>query len=229
MSRVEGLEKWDLAGVPEQLQVAEVTVFVAYPSLTNELLIQKPAERLKTIAQQMRARLEAISATGKLSKGKLFKDSNRRGGRFNRVRGEVRVADIPAIAQLGFVDSIQIENTNGERIKRKVTNKRKEHYYCVKMTVAIQIEGRAKGMQGFEERYILFKASSEDEAVAKAEEAALSYEKAYLNSAGELVRWKVESFGDVYEVVPDNQWNLNGAEVFSIMRNRKLTPERAWK
>jgi len=99
MGRVEGLENWDLAGVPEQLQVAEVTIFVAYPGLTDELLAQKPAERLKAIAQQMRAGLEAVAATGKLSKWKLLKDANRRGGRFDRVRGEVRVGDIPSIAQ----------------------------------------------------------------------------------------------------------------------------------
>jgi hypothetical protein len=223
--KVEGLENWNLAGVPEQLQVAEVMVFVAYPSLTDELLAQKPAERLNAIAQQMKTGLDDVLATGKLSKGKLLKD----GGRFNRVRGEVRVADIPAIAQLAFVESIRVEDTNGEQIKRRVASKRKKGYYCVKMTVAIQVEGQTKGMQGLEERYVLFNAFSEDEAFAKAKEAALSYEKPYLNSAGELVRWKVESFDDVCEVVPDNPQGLNGAEVFSILKNRKLTLERAWK
>ncbi len=228
MSRVEGLENWDLAGVPEQLQVAEVTVFVAYPSLTNELLAQKPAERLKAIAQQMQAGLEAVLATGKLSKGKLLKDSDRRGGRFNRVRGEVKVADIPAIAQLDFVASIRVENTNGERIKRRVTNKRKKRYYCVKMTVAIQIEGRQQGLQTWEERCVLYRASSETEAAAKANEAASDYEKPYLNSEGLLVRWKVESVDDVYEVVQDNNKDLDGAEVFSKLHGRRLTAERTW-
>lgn len=229
MGKVEGLKSWDLAEVPEQLQVAEVTVFIAYPSITDELLAQKLAERLKTIAQQMQAVLDAVLKTGKLSKGKLLKNSNRRGWRFDRVQGEVKVADIPAIAQLDIVSSIQIEKTNGEKRKRRVVSKPKKRYYCVKMTVAIQVEGHEKGMQGVEERYVLFKASSEDEAITKAKESASTYVKPYLNPAGELVRWKVESFDDVCEVVPDNQQDLNGAEVFSVIKNRKLTPARAWK
>ena len=228
MGRVEGLESWDLTGVPEQLQVAEVTVFAAYPSITDELLSKKPAERRAAIAQQMRAGLEAVVATGKLSKWTLLKDANRRGGRFNRVQGEIRVADIPTIAQLEVVASIQVEKTNGERIKRRAASKPKRRYYCVKMTVAIQVEGQVKGMQGVEERYVLFKAYTENEAVAKAKGAALAYVKPYLNSAGELVRWHIESFDDVYEVVPDNPQDLDGAEVFSILKNRKLTPDRAW-
>jgi hypothetical protein len=227
MSRVEGLENWELTGVPKQLQVAEVTVFVVYPSITDELLSKKPAERLEAIAQQMRAGLNAVVETGKLSKWKLLKDSNRRGGRFNRVQSEVRVADISAIAQLAVVASIQVEKTNGKRIKRRTTVRAKKQYYCVKMTVAIQTEGRVKGMQGVEERYVLFKAYTENEAIAEAKKAALSYEKPYLNSSGELVRWQVESFDDVYEVVPNNQQNLDGAEVFSILKNRKLTLDRA--
>jgi hypothetical protein len=227
MSRVEGLENWDLAGVPELLQVAEVTVFVAYPSLTNELLAQKPAERQKAIAQQMQAGLEAVLET--LSKGKLLKDSDRRGGRFNRVRGEVRVADIPAIAQLDFVASIRVENTNGKRIKRRAANKRKERYYCVKMTVAIQIEGHQQGLQTWEERYVLYRASSETEAATRAKEAASDYEKPYLNLEGLLVRWKVESVDDVYEVVQENAKDLDGAEVFSKLHGRRLIAERVWR
>lgn len=229
MSRVEGLENWDLARVPEQLQVAGVTVFVAYPNLTDELLAQKSTERLKTIAQQMQAELDAVLATGKLSKGELLKDSTRRGGRFNRVRGEVRVANIPAIAQLNFVASIQVETTNGERIKRKAANKRKKRYYCVKMTVAIQIEGRQQGLQTWEERYVLYRAFSEIEAATKAKEAASDYEKPYLNSKGLLVRWMVERVDDVYEVVQDNIKDLDGAEVFSKFHGRRLTAERVWR
>jgi hypothetical protein len=229
MSRVEGLENWNLTGVPEQLQVAEVAVFVVYPGITDELLSKKPAERLEAVAQQMRAGLDAVLETGKLSKEKLLKGSNRRGGRFDRVQGEVSVSDIPAIAQMDVVASIQVKKTNGERIKRRTVSKPKRRYYCVKMTVAIQVEGRVRGMQGIEERYVLFKACTENEAVAKAKEAALAYAKPYLNSTGELVRWKVESFGDVYEVVPDNPRDFDGAEVFSILKNRKLTPNRAWE
>jgi hypothetical protein len=229
MSKVEGLENWDLTGVPEQLQVAEVLISVVYPSITDELLSKKPTERLETIAKQIQAELDAVLVTGKLSTWKLLSDYSRRSRRFNKVQGEIRIADIEAIAKLAIVAEIWVEKTNGKRIKQRVASKPKRRYYCVKMTIAIQVEGRLKGMQGVEERYVIFKAHAEDEAVAKAKEAALSYEKPYLNSAGELVRWQVESFDDVYEVVPDNQQDLSGAEIFSTIKNRKLTPDRAWQ
>jgi hypothetical protein len=229
MSKVEGLENWDLAGVPEQQRVAKVLISVAYPGITDELLLKKPTERLEAIAEQMQAALDEVLVTEKLSNWKLLSDYGQRCGRFNKVQGEIRIADIEAIAQLTSVASIRVEKTNGKRVKPSAVSKPKRRYYCVKMTLAIQVEGHVKGMQGVEERYVLFKAFTEDEAVAKAKEAALSYEKPYLNSAGELVRWQVESFDDVYEVVLDNEQDLNGAEVFSAIKNRKLTPDRVWQ
>jgi len=96
------------------------------------------------------------------------------------------------------------------------------------MTVAIQIEGRQKGFQTWEERYVLYRAFSETEAATKAKEAASDHEKPYLNSKGLLVRWKVERVDDVYEVVQENTKDLDGAEVFSKLHGRRLTAERAW-
>jgi len=107
--------------------------------------------------------------------------------------------------------------------------KRKLSFYCVKMTVAIQIEGRTKGMQSYEERYVLYKGYSETEAITKAKIDALAYQKPYLNSDGLLVRWKVESIDSAYEVVTEpNNKGLEGAEVFSVLKTRKLNPDRVW-
>jgi hypothetical protein len=97
------------------------------------------------------------------------------------------------------------------------------------MTVAIQIEGQTKGTQHYEERYVLFKSYSEAEAIKKAEADALAYQQPYLNADGLLVRWKVESIDDVYEVVTKpHAKGLEGAEVFSVLKARKLNPGRAW-
>jgi hypothetical protein len=223
IDKVDGLSEWDLAGVPENTRIAEVTVVATYPELTEELLRRAPIERLQAIAQQLRVRLDTVLATGKLSNWTLLKDSARRGGRYHSVRGEVRVLDIPTVAQLEEVSSIRIENTNGKKRLKQKAAKKKLSYYCVKMTVAIQIEGRIAGMQTFEERYVLFKAYSEAEAAAKAEVKGQEYSKPYLNSAGELVLWRVERIDGVYEVVPNNQQNLDGAEVFSVLKSRRLT------
>jgi hypothetical protein len=226
--KVEGLQAWDLAGVAEEAQVAEVTIFAARPALTDEFLRQTPAGRLATIAQQLRAGLDTVLATGKLSNWKLLKDTDRRKGRYYGVRGEIKLLDLSAIAQLAAVDRIQIEKTNGKKHRRPQAAKKKLGYYCVKMTVAIQIEGCRQGLQTWEERYVLYRAFSETEAATKAKEAASDYEKPYLNSEGLLVRWKVESVDDVYEVVQENAKDLDGAEVFSKLHGRRLTAERTW-
>ncbi len=113
--------------------------------------------------------------------------------------------------------------------KRLSTPRRRPSFFCVKMTVAIQIEGRKKGMQRYEERYVLYKGYSEAEAIQKAELAAPAHQKPYLNSDGLLVRWKVESIDSAYEVVTEaNAKDFEGAEVFSVLKTRKLTPDRVW-
>lgn len=69
---------------------------------------------------------------------------------------------------------------------------------------------------------------SEQEAVARAEAAAPEYGKPYRNPYGSLIRWKIERIEDVYEVLLEKPRSLDGAEVFSVLKTRKLTPERAW-
>ena len=102
--------------------------------------------------------------------------------------------------------------------------RKKLSYFCVKMTVAIQIEGRERGTQFFEERYVLHRACSEAEAIAKAEAAAPAYGEPYLNLDKILVRWKIESIDDVYEVVLDNPKNLDGAKCSPFSNPESLLP-----
>lgn len=227
MHKVTGLDEWDVSEVAEEAQVAEVSVFATYPGLSDGLLRQAPAERLKTIAQQIRAELDTVLATGKLANWKLLKNTGRN-GRYYAVRGNIKVLDIPALADLEVVASIRVETINGKKRRKRKAAKKKLSYYCIKMTVAIQIEGHTTGMQTVEERYVLYRAYSEADAIAKAKEAAPAYGKPYLNSTGELVRWMVESIDSVYEMVPDKQQTLDGAEVFSTLKTRKFMPERAW-
>ncbi len=99
------------------------------------------------------------------------------------------------------------------------------------MTVAIEIEGLEKGMQTFEERFVIVKAKSQDDAYQKMENQKKSYVKPYLNSDGRQVRWRIESFDDCYETGVDKLSEFNnpeGVEVYSKLKSRKLTPERIW-
>jgi hypothetical protein len=227
MNKIQGLEEWDFTNVAADAQVVQVSVFAAYPKLLPPLLALAPLERRQYVTQKMQEGIEVVLETNKLSHWKLL----RSGGPDSRcygVHGEVKVVDVPALASLSEVEYVRVEATNGRK-KRLSKPRRRPSFFCVKMTVAIQIEGRKKGMQRYEERYVLYKGYSEAEAIQKAELAALAYQKAYLNSDGLLVRWKVESIDSAYEVVTEaNTKDFEGAEVFSVLKTRKLTPNRVW-
>ena len=227
MNKIQGLEQWDLSKIAADEQVATVSIFVSYPKVSPQLLALAPTERQQFITQNMRESINLVLEANKLSNWKLLKTGGR-GSRCHGISGEVRIANISELAQLGVVESVRIEATNGKK-KRLGTPRRRPSFFCVKMTVAIQIEGQTKGTQHYEERYILFKSHSEAEAIKKAETDALAYQKPYLNADGLLVLWKVESIDDVYEVVTKpHAKGLEGAEVFSVLKARKLNPDRAW-
>ena len=80
------------------------------------------------------------------------------------------------------------------------------------MTVAIEIEGLEKGMQTFEERFVIVKAKSQDDAYLKMEKQKKSYGKPYLNSDGRQVRWRIESFDDCYETGVNKLSEFNNPE-----------------
>jgi hypothetical protein len=228
MNKIQGLGEWDLSKVAADEQVAKVSVFVSYPKVSPQLLALAPAERQQLITQIMREAVDLVLETNKLVNWELLSTGSP-SGRCRGVYGDIKVADILELALLSAVEFVRIEATNGRK-KRLVTPRKRQRFYCVKMTVAIQVEGREKGMQSYEERYVLFKGYSESEAIHKAEIAALAYQKPYLNPDGLLVRWHVESIDNAYEVVTEaNSNDFEGAEVFSVLKTRKLNPDRVWR
>jgi hypothetical protein len=228
MNKIQDLEKWDLSKVAADKQVAKVSVFVSYPKISPQLLALEPVERQQLITQKMREAVNLVLAANKLVNWDMLSAGDP-SERCRGVYGDIKVTDIQELALLSAVESVRIEATNGRK-KRLVTPRKRQRFYCVKMTVAIQIEGREKGMQSYEERYVLFKGYSESEAIQKAEMAALAYQKPYLNPDGLLVRWHVESIDNAYEVVTEaNSKDFEGAEVFSVLKTRKLNPDRVWR
>jgi hypothetical protein len=126
---------------------------------------------------------------------------------------------------IGYVSIKKIDKAKEKKAKPT------QNFYCVKMTVAIEIEGKNKGLQTIEERFVLIKAKSFDDAYDKLEAKKGNYGEPYLNSSGELVRWKIERFDDCYITDIHNFKDLNdpdGVEVYSKLKTRRLTKERTW-
>lgn len=111
--------------------------------------------------------------------------------------------------------------------------KASELFFTIVVRFAVQIENKTKGLQTFEDRMLLVKGANLETAKLRLQQSFKDYEKPYLNSSGELVRWKFEAFIDAYEVnyasLEDMLSHLNkGIEVFSSLRNRRLNKGRVW-
>ncbi|EDM38098.1 hypothetical protein PBAL39_00747 [Pedobacter sp. BAL39] len=140
---------------------------------------------------------------------------------------QVTLSTLKKIGDLAFVDYIYIHIIQGAKKKRQI----KSAFYCVKMTVVIEIEGVESGLQDVEDRMVIIKAKSEQDALQQLEKTKDEYSKPYLNCDQRLVRWRIESFDDVYETLITNFSDLsspNGAEVFSKLRSRRLKKEMIW-
>lgn len=99
------------------------------------------------------------------------------------------------------------------------------------MTVVIEIEGFEDGLQQIEDRFVIIRAKSQEDAYLKLEKTKDDHLQPYLNSDGRFVRLRIESFDDSYETEIKNVGDLNnpdGIEVYSKFRSRRLTKEKAW-
>lgn len=104
-------------------------------------------------------------------------------------------------------------------------------YYCIRMTISFSFEGFSTGMQRWEDRFILLRAQSYEDAEKKAVRLKKKSLYKFLNSSHILVGEKIESIDDIYEtsiLSPEDINDPEGTEVFFEYKKRKLTKERYW-
>jgi hypothetical protein len=105
-------------------------------------------------------------------------------------------------------------------------------FWCIQARFAVQIENKTTGMQMYEDRLLVIRALTEEEAKQKLLPSFEAYAEPYLNSAGLLVRWQFERFTDSYcfdiqDV--DAFLSEHGVEVFSTLNNRRLRAGMDWQ
>jgi hypothetical protein len=193
-------------------------IHLKYPEL-EEMLKLSPKQRIEYIENEYKRKFNLLIGTGLI-------------GEFEIIGSEKRVTGVTAkiskdilfeIEKFPYVDLVSVE--------KKDSVKRKPSFYCVKMTVAIEIENAERGFQSYEQRFVLIKAESVEKAYEKIEQIKDDYSKPYLNSDGYLVRWRIESLDDCYETGISSLKefdNPEGVEVFSTLKRRKLTKDRIW-
>jgi Domain of unknown function (DUF4288) len=224
MKKIYDLDEWRfIEKVSDKKRNANVRVYLKYINL-KKVVNLTPRERVIAIDKYFKEIFSRLLKTGMFDTYQLIGTKKRPRG----IDTTVLFKDIKRISKNIFIENIFINSVTGGK---KIKNIKQTTLFCIKMTVAIQIENIKNGLQTYEERYVLIKAKSSNEAYKKIKTQKKKYEEPYLNSQGRLVRWEIESLDDCYETDFADCEDLNnpkGFEVFSILKKRKLTKDRCW-
>jgi hypothetical protein len=124
------------------------------------------------------------------------------------------------------IESIWVEKIEG---RKPVPKKRGSvpNYYGIWARYAIQVEGYRSGMQSYEERILLVRANTAEEAEEIVRKDSAGYAEPYLNPNGEMVCWALEKIVDIYDT-GSSEVTKRLFEVYSELRSRRMKPERGW-
>jgi len=224
LDKITNSHEWDWQNLAD-VDLLDVTLYLANPALET-VAPMLPRARLLFNNQVRKQNLEQLNAAGLLVTCVPFPSARQPRG----ATCTVRVDALQKLCDYASVESVSVDKVAASRIKKHQARK-KQQFFCVKTTVAVQIEDVTDGLQLYEERLVLIRAASCEQACEKVQAASAEYAQPYLNSDGQLVRWQLESVDDCYEtsLTALNEFNNPaGTEVFSVLKRRRMTPERVW-
>jgi hypothetical protein len=82
-------------------------------------------------------------------------------------------------------------------------------------------------MQSIEDRFVVTRATSFDDAVHRLKKEWANYSAPYLNPEGRLVRWHLEHIKDVY-LIDDPEQLPDPTEVYSRLSSRRMKRKYVW-
>jgi hypothetical protein len=181
----------------------------------------KPSQRIEKIKRHYELLLSRVKK--KWSDGPLDIAYTRRQPRGFSASVEAR--RVSRLLRMPEIDNIWLDEIPG---RKRVSAKPKERWFSVKARFAIKVEGQTTGRQSYEDRIVMVKAISFEDAEKKLQPGFKQYGTPYLNPYGYMVRWTFERVLDVYEM-GDEKIDPQGVEVFSSLAERRMKPEYAWK
>lgn len=230
MEKVYGLENWTLdKAVANNKRFVDVKINLPYPYpyADQKLLIDfKPKERIKKIDEAYRENLKILMDLKLIGDYNLIGKKKRPTG----ITTKIKFNDLKKLSNLGIIADIRIISID-HAVKTPKAEVLTEKYFCVKMTVVIEEEGRVYKKQKIEKRFVLIKATSFEEAYDKVEKQADDYCVPYLNIYGRFVRWRIDSYDDCFVTNIENPADLEnpeGVEVFSALKSRKNKSKKEW-
>jgi Domain of unknown function (DUF4288) len=138
-------------------------------------------------------------------------------------RGPAR--ELLSIANSAGVGSARITKIAGCRCRTQPSQKLA--WFCVRALVVIRVERATSGLQHTEDRFVLVRAHSFQDAKRRLRQQWGDYATPYLNSEGKMVSWLLEKVTDVY-ATGETQIDPAGTEVYSKLGKRRMRPEFVW-
>ncbi|AYL94688.1 DUF4288 domain-containing protein [Mucilaginibacter celer] len=226
MKEITGLKDWILdKKFPNAKRFAVVTIFFQYPD--QALFINlKPKERIKAISKNFRDNYQKLLDLGIFESLEIQSSKKKP----QIITGKLRYNQLKNIAALDYIYTFSIQSIDNAVHQKKETVQ-PDRYFCVKMTVVIEVEGISSKKQDLEKRFVLIKAKSSDDAYEKLEKSQDEYVEPYLNPQGRFVRWRIESYDDCFETDIQSPADLDGpagVEVYSKLSKRKNTGKTVW-
>jgi hypothetical protein len=201
-----------------------VRIHFKYPN-ASKLFSLSPSERKQKIEEWYKKVYSVVIRKLPTKIIEPFKPANKK----ESPRGVTAVLEAKkfhSLLKIPNLEFISIDKIPGYKRKKPVKVE-VDQWFAVQARFAIQIEGQTKGIQTYEDRILLVKATSSNKAEKKLLREFKEYSKPYLNSDGYMVRWMFEKVLDTYRLF-DDEILEEGTEVFSVMKNRKMKPEYQW-
>lgn len=133
------------------------------------------------------------------------------------------VRDLAAQAGVAVVSVVRIAGRRKQRDPKPPLD-----WFCVKGRVAIQVEDERGGMQLVEDRFVLVRAASFDDAERRLRHYWGAEARPYLNPHGQIVRWQLEEIEDVYDL-GETDLDPTGVEVYSRIGRRRMREQYVWR
>ncbi len=229
--RVTGLERFGLReasfrrlGTRKVLAYVHLRTYDVTPGVQRLL----PSKRLAYMAARVDRWIEGLHRSyPELSFRIRNKSRARRGSQLPSslvVQGPAH--EVLALADAAGVSAIHVTGIAGRRRRRPP--KSPLEWYCVRAFVVIQVERARSGMQSTEDRFLLVRASSFEDAKKRLKREWQEYSRPYLNSEGQMVSWRLDHVLDVYQT-GETDIDPAGTEVYSKLGHRRMRAKYVWR
>lgn len=195
-------------------------VYFRYTVDEAKLFSLTPAERKQKVEQADRKSFLAVQRQWPTRKFECIGKKNSPYG----IKGIVEAKKVLALQEVSQLAGIWIDTIPGYKRRPKQKERARQRWFAVQARFAVQIEEQTTGRQTYEDRIVLVKAVSADQAQKKLKRSFEEYGRPYLNRDGYMVRWIFENILNIYELLED-KIDPKGTEVFSVLGGRRLKPE----